>query len=307
MGRFGVPCERNENPIFTNHITDLNRIETIAPPGSVSDETIVQHSYIFIRQGGPVRGVPVYAPVDSELVNVTWYGEGGEEQYLLTFQVSCEVWIRLDHVNEPVEAIQAVQPATLGIDTRDGARVSPAVQFEAGELIGYSSGGVWDFGVYNTSRPNVFANPARTQRTAQVKYGDCPYDYFAEPLKGQYYALLNIGACRLTSVDIPGTIVGEWFSQPPEADPEAFGTLAIGQATTQVDRLDIGALDFRFEVEPPYVDPASVNAQHCYQGTLNSQRGYVYLKLLDELTLAEAHGAGTCPAQLPQTQTVYYR
>ena len=64
-------------------------IETIDPPGSVSDETIVQHSYLFIRQDGPVQSVPVYAPIDSELVNVTWYGEGGEEQYLLTFQVSC--------------------------------------------------------------------------------------------------------------------------------------------------------------------------------------------------------------------------
>ena len=299
MGGFGVPCESNENPVFTNHITDLTKIETITPPGAVSDETIAQHSYIFIRQHGPVQSVPVYAPIDSELVNVVWVLEGDKEQHLLTIQVSCEVWIRLDPVNDVVDKILAVRSASPGVDSRDGVRVAPAVQFEAGELIGYSSGGlpeccpVWDFGVYNTSRPNAFANPARTQRASQRKYVDCPYDYFTEPLKGQYYALLGIGTCRRTSIDIPGAIAGEWFSQPPEADPEAFGTLAIGQAIWDGDRLAIGALNFSFEVEPSYVDPASVTTEHCYEGTLNGQRGYVYLKLLDELTLAEAHGAGS--------------
>ena len=212
--------------------------------------------------------------------------------------------------------------------------VRPAIQFEAGELIGYTSGtgsgccGVWDFGVYNTSRPNEFANPARTQRPWPWKYGDCPYGYFIEPLRAQFYSLLNIGRCRGASIDVPGTIVGEWFSEPPEEDPAAFGTFFISRAdriTPEAQRiscdgwvpcyeelsldrpLGINAGDFGFKVEAPFKNPALVTDAHCYEGELNGQLGYVYLELLDEFTLAESHGAGRCPGRLPESHTFYYR
>ena len=71
--------------------------------------------------------------------------------------------------------------------------------------------------------------------------------------------------------------------------------------------LGIGAVDFDFKNEAPFLDPALVTDTHCYEGTLNDQPGYVYLELLDELTLAESHGIGSCPDLLPETYTVYYR
>ena len=234
--------------------------------------------------------------------------------------------MKIDHMTEVVDKIKVVRPASLNTETSRTEDVSPAIQFEAGELIGYTSGtgsgccGVWDFGVYNTSRPNEFANPTRTQRPSQWKYGDCPYDYFTEPLRSQFYALLNIGRCRGTSIDVPGTIVGEWFSKPPEEDPMAFGTFVVGEpekitpAAQRISEeviperpLGIGAGDFGFKVEAPFLNPGLVTDAHCYEGELNGQPGYVYLELLDELTLAESHGIGSCPDLLPENYTVYYR
>jgi hypothetical protein len=100
----------------------------------------------------------------------------------------------------------------------------------------------------------------------------------------------------------------------------ASGTFAIGEIerlTPEAQRsleeiipdrpLGIGAVDFDFKAEAPFLNPALVTETHCYEGTLNDQQGYVYLKLLDEFTLAESHGAGNCPDQLPETHMIYYR
>lgn len=315
----GQPCQPNPAPKLTAHLTDLDRIESFLPPFNVSGELIKPHSYINMKDGGDARGVPIYAPIDSELVNVASYLQFDKEQYLLAFQISCEVWYRLDHVSEVVDKIRAVQPPAPGAGTGRDGQVEPPLAFDAGELIGYSSGGLpgccstWDFGLYDTSRLNTFAKQERYSRSDQTLYGNCAFEYFVESLKDQYYSLLDGGECR-TSRDVPGTAAGAWFSSPFDGVPAVdFGGMTLSIATGFERIIEVGALDFSLVVladDASNVPPEFITAQHCYQGLYGrwgGPPGFVYLELLDPDRLAVAHGTGTCPLYLPENHKVYYR
>jgi len=316
----GQPCQPNSAPKLTAHLTDLDKIDAILPPFNVSGEQIKPHSYIFIKDGGDARGVPVYAPADSGLVKVAWYLESGKEQYLLTFQISCEVWYRLDHINEVVDRIRSVQPPVPGDYSVGGRQVDPPLAFDAGELIGYSSGalpgccGTWDFGLYNTSRPNTFAKQERYDRySGQALYGNCAYEYFEEALREQYYSLLDGGECR-TSRDVPGTAAGAWFSSPFDGVPAGgYGGMTLSIATGFGGTVEVGALEFSLVVlaeDESNVAPESITTKHCYGGLYGrwgGPQGFVYLELLDPERLAVAYGIGACPRDLPENHEVYYR
>lgn len=181
-------CTNNPSPVFTRDITDMTRISQITPPGTIFDagQVVKSHSYVWIGDGGVV---PVYAPVDMELSAGAHYTEQGVGQYLLFFEVSCEVEIKFDHILSPVESIRAVLAQEPGTDSRTNTPTEPVV-FQAGDLIANTSGTSgahnWDFGVYNTT---LFPNPATdgVANLAEIdQRADCGYDYFSEGLRGIY-------------------------------------------------------------------------------------------------------------------------
>ena len=64
-------CVDDASPIFTNHITDLQRVGSIVNLGMVSDNTIAQHTYIHPMQDSDsdssYRKIPIYAPMQGQL------------------------------------------------------------------------------------------------------------------------------------------------------------------------------------------------------------------------------------------------
>ncbi len=241
-------CESNPHPVFTSPFTDLSMISFISPLGVIS-HSIIHHSYVWIGDdpSGGVYEVPIYAPVDSWLTRASYYSQPmqGEDggwhdvaQYFVWFDVSCEVSYKFAHVDRLVDELATVVPS-VPTDTSRTVEVSPPVFVHAGDLIGYTRGTItannWDFGVYNRTKTNQFANQARYQETWDLNillYADCPYDYFEGDLQRQMYSLLPEGECGSASGDIPGTIAGAWFDSP-EIDPMDHGSdLDVGQ--TQV-------------------------------------------------------------------------
>jgi len=183
-------CTSDPNPVFTADITDLTKISKITPPGSVNpgDGFVTAHSYIWIEGS---EAVPVYAPVDMTLGVGGFYTESGNPaQYILFFGVSCEVSIKIDHLDNPIEQIKDVLPRTPKIDSSTTDDVSSIIKFKAGDLLGYTGGTVqahnWDFGVYNTTKPNFLSGDEQYRGDDRA---DCPYDYFAEDKKAIYYNL----------------------------------------------------------------------------------------------------------------------
>ncbi len=315
-GQDGGSCVSDAAPVFTRHLTDLSQVDVVIPPGSVSGDRIASHSYIGLRVP---TSVPVQAPVEARLINGAFYREGGVNQYLLLFRVSCEVTFLLDHVVDPIGSIRALFPSTPANDTRMGPDLAAPPLFRAGDPLGQTTGvpfsGRWDFGVYNTGHVNVFGNNARYQANfwSRDLNAVCPYDYFAEPLRGEYYALFGtIGGtpvpgapCRGASQDVAGSASGAWFLDVG-ADGTYGNRMAIA-ATLDQGQVRMGGVGSGLWIDsgdPTFVIPTAITDEHCYfkNGTV------LYLKVEGTTALRVFHenpSAG-CPGAMPSAAARTY-
>lgn len=177
-------CTSNPSPTFTQDITDMSKVRYIVPPPTMgSGPSLKPHSYI----GTDGQNVPVYVPAAVTLKSGS-HSIGGP--YTIEFQVSCEITMRFGHVTNPVDAIKNLLPKEpqQGSQTQE---LSP-ISFAAGELIGYTTGtsqaGNWDFGVYNSTASNRYANDSDWNNSSVYTTALCPFDYFAPALKSIYQA-----------------------------------------------------------------------------------------------------------------------
>lgn len=327
-------CVSNPNPEFTAHISDLSKVEFISPTIVASGNWLKNRSYLVITQdeNRQTYEVPVYAPSDATLIGITYYLQPMQDpqgnwvdvpQYDVRFQVSCEVTYGFDHLWRLPELMASLAPRQPTTSTRD-AEVSTHLSVKAGDLIGYTTGTIvahtWDFYLSNTSKHNRFANQARYVNSGDLQKlltADCPYGYFSEAMEAEYYARFGgrsgqdgPGTCDI-SPDRIGTIAGGWFKQRFEADAIPEGEVGWGMAIVEGADGEVQVNDERHTVraqhgDRTYADPKTVTGEHCYQ--YNRQPiEYAYLKLLNDMELAAAFGAGECPAQMPNEYSVYYR
>lgn len=177
-------CASNPSPTFTQDITDMSKVRYIVPPPTMgSGPSLKPHSYI----GTDGQNVPVYVPAAVTLKSGSHYIGG---PYTIEFQVSCEITMRFGHITNPVDAIKNLLPKEPqpGSQTQE---LSP-ISFAAGQLIGYTTGtpqaGNWDFGVYNSTVSNRYANDPDWNNSSVYTTAVCPFDYFAPSLKSIYQA-----------------------------------------------------------------------------------------------------------------------
>lgn len=175
-------CTGNPSPVFTHDITDMSKVQYIVPPPTMgAGPSLKPHSYI----GTDHARVPVYAPTDMTVQDGA-YSVGGP--YMFDFKVSCEVTVRFGHMTDPVDALKKLLPSEPATDSRTN-ELSP-IHFKAGELVGYTTGtdraGNWDYGVYNTSVTNRYANDPNWGGSATYTTAVCPFDYFTADLKAAY-------------------------------------------------------------------------------------------------------------------------
>ena len=305
----------------------------------ISGNRFKSRSYVWIGrdQNNRPYEVPVYAPVDSKLTWITFYvGTMQDEegawvdvnQYSLTFQASCEVSYGYDHILRLAENVASFAPSEPAESTRD-AGLPASLAVRAGDLIGYTTGTAaahnWDFVFNNSSKRNEFANQERYENTGDLSglvTADCPYDYYSENVRIEYYSLLTggiggtiEGANCLICQDKPGTIAGGWFREPFSKEVShryipgwalAIGTWAHGDIRVNSELTSIWVVPG----QPTYADPKTVTSEHCYEHPGNtglSSARFVYLQLLSETELAVAHGEGSCPQRLPQDYQTYFR
>ena len=319
---FGEPCsaEQPEHAVFTSAITDLSLVSSIVPPGSVAGNVVKPHSFIHLNGNIVTVPAPVYAPVDMELRGLAFYNtQVGTAEYLLWFTATCTQAVKFDHLSGLVESLAAVAPAE-PVDHSRTEGTYPRLRFEAGELVGFTMGaggtvdggvgGAWDFGVYDTSNVNRFANSERFANGPNDSvHSVCPYDQYEDPLRAQYYGLFGtpggrtiFGAdCRGASRDVAGTAAGWWF---PEGSTEVGNGFAIGD--TLDGEVRMGGPNWSLSVRvgaATWADPEAITTRHCY----SSSGEYAFLELLAGDRMAVAHGPGGCPGSLPASHTVYVR
>ena len=171
----------------------MSKVNYIGPPPTMgAGPSLKPHSYI----GTDHARVPVYAPADMTLETGAYF-EGGP--YGLDFRVSCEVTLRFGHITEPVDEIRAVFPATPAPanDSRS-QQITRKVSFKAGELVGYTTGtsaaGNWDYGVYNSTVRNRYADDPAWNNSTTYTTAVCPFDYFSAAMRAAYVAKFNSAA-----------------------------------------------------------------------------------------------------------------
>lgn len=292
------PCLDLVNPQFTAPFTALDDLEKIVPLGGVSGWEIKPHTYPGFKD--PLAMVPVYAPVDARLTSIAWVDQAEFTGYTLGFDVSCTVRFRFAHIEQPIDEIRALGPAVPGSSA--GEPPSAPYSVTAGQLIGHATLGM-DFGVYDENHANPFADLARYDNVWGQSYlrARCPYDLYDEPTRSTYYGLFggftsgagSCGDCRNASMDVPGTIAGAWY-----VEPNTTGTSGprLAAAADCDGTVRIGGPDFDMMItDGP--DPKTVTTAYCYSTAEN----WIYLRLVSDSLLDEAHGSGACPGSFPTT------
>lgn len=192
-------CSSDTNPDFTAHITDTSKIAIVIPPATFAGTALKTHSFLDTQ----LNRVPVYAPTTAKLTSGAYYQEGNPGgEYILTFEVSCEVDFRVDHITEPIQSIRDAFPGTPKSNTQ-GDTPSATITLAAGDLIGYTTGtlnGIWDFGVYNSSTSNAYASNASWNTSDVYTTAVCPYDYFSSSMRAIYSA--KFGYFGSTTADV---------------------------------------------------------------------------------------------------------
>lgn len=322
---YGFPCQVDSNPRpeFQADVTDMSLIDVIVPAGSQAGSVIKQHSFIVLNAGLPDSpmgpAAPVYAPVDSRFISGSYYVQNGVNEYLLFFEVSCEVVYKFDHVRWVIPEIRALLPDAPANNSGTEFFFDNPVEVTAGQLIAYTpgtgdpgQGGPFDFGLFNTTFRGSFANQSRYETGYdQLLHADCPYDYYPEPQRSAYLALfgtpggVRTGAatCRPISRDVAGAVAGAWFT-----GDNFEATFAI--ASTLDGQIRMGGPGFSLWVDPgdpTWLDPATIATRHCYQRGSGAGAQFVYLNMLSPTQLAVASGSGNCPGSLPGNSTTVFR
>ena len=205
-------CKSYSKPFFTHDVTDLSKIKKILPWGSVrsgggAKNSLKSHTYMVIKQKG--SEVSVYAPTDSYLIGYAAYKlfeHRDITQHMLYFQASCDVAYRFDHISEIENTLEKKIGEIIIQELQHETKIIPIkkqIFVKGGELVAKTKGtpnsGWWDFGLYNKNNNNEL--PKRLSKKiggAEARtftFADCPYDYFIEDLKKDYYKKIKKKIC----------------------------------------------------------------------------------------------------------------
>lgn len=180
-------CQSNANPTFTHHITDTSKISSVVVPPRFISGDLKTHSYINTNH----QRVPVYAPADLTLKRGVYLQHAnGDLDYGLDSEVTCEIMIRFGHITDPVQSIKDAFGPTPRNDSIT-QNITP-ITFSAGDLLAYTTGttaaGNWDFGAYNSTTKNRYAENPTYSKSTIWSTAVCPYDFFTSGLKSVYTA-----------------------------------------------------------------------------------------------------------------------
>src|SRR6266568_907761 len=124
---FGVPCKNDPKPVFTHDLTDSNLIDHIQIYG-LGESFPRFRSFLWINTRKTAK-VPIYAPVDSELVEGEYKSVRGAADFDIHLMVSCQVWYLVNHITDPVDKIRHALNTTPFTNTLDMPRISPMIHF----------------------------------------------------------------------------------------------------------------------------------------------------------------------------------
>jgi len=211
---------------FTVSPVDPSALQEIVALGSMNPwgHTLPTDHLYFVHHfnTGPFPPVTLVAPAAGTVESVIDRG-GGDMK--ITVRVGGSFVYAIDHVSLK-------------------ARFASGTGLQAGQELGTSTSGVFDFGVVNLSRTLGFVNPARYSR--ETLYADAPLRYFDEPLRSTLYARVRRAGGDLDGridYDVAGTLAGNWFASDLAPERSSVGgDMSVGTRQLSFAR-DVNAPD----------------------------------------------------------------
>lgn len=199
------PPVKSSRGAFTHRPFDMENIKIIVNGG---DGASTDSRFAYVTISSPNQRIPLYAPAPMVLVKIRPKDTASvpnlpmrETDWDLTFAVSCDTQVRINHITEPSERVKSAwghpgKFATWWLP--DGTQVSneerqvptKEIVFRAGEIIGYTQGTLlasnFDYvvGINNKSVCpwSVFDEPLQT--SIMSKLGPPPLSAFDGPVPG---------------------------------------------------------------------------------------------------------------------------
>ena len=307
-------CVSNPKPVFTHSFTDIAKLSEISQYGNnaVINPGSQARNYVVVREG---ENTPVYAPTNVTITRIYFSDKNYTQffnreyvrpEYRIDFAISCEVKAAYDHIVSLSDKLKPFAPQVPAPGRNDGVAVSIPIQ--AGEVIGHTSGSfpgrAFDFFFLNYAQKTEHLNPARWI-TDHSLYMDCPFDYFVEGLKQQYYNLIDeeqgVRSCGPRVRELPNTIAGYWF-QGDATETSGSRFLVYGSKHFVEWTLIRGSefpIAYRTQ-DADFVLPEKVTEgkSACYYDS--DKKTYVYAKMLPNDKVALVSGAGTCPSSFSE-------
>ncbi len=326
---------------FTEYLIDPSYVQKVGQVGVVHcfGKSIVERSYISVKPEFYEQKILLYAPTDMILESGAHYnnpsaGQNTLPDYVLKFDAGCGVEVLLGHMKGVVPEI-AAKLTPLKQDSRED-EIRPGIEFKAGEQVGYyfqenKEGAVagFDFIIRDSSVTNQNNKQKRysDDRARNLIHGVCPYDYYTQDKKLDYYNLLGgaggklfeVRDCGTASRDKVGTISGMWFLDK-EILGEIYDNYRDGEYGSPISLVgDEEAITFGnigqsptlkvYSTDPTYKLPIQVIGEHCYQFSQNSRgTGYAYFNIINNKTMDVYYSSsGNCPSTMPQNSKRYYK
>lgn len=333
----------NNNPEdlhFTDDIFDPAAVASIGPLGELNgghvEAQAVAGVLINLRPEVVADGkeIEVRAPAPMTLESYAHFKDpiGGQVGWSLTFRLSPDVTMRLDHITRASDKIISATTSTPKSDSREEYPKSK-INFKAGEVVAYTSGTSvahnWNIYLYDKQHKNTFINQARYEDShvgRRLINATCPFNYYDDAKKATFLALMGqrkpgeTTSCGEVSRDKAGTLAGMWHFSPDAASGMEESKNGKFESPFSIYKNSAGVISInqvdgkRLDVEPGTAtnkDPADITTQHCYEVVdANQQKGgYVFLKLEDSTKMALTYSPnGKCPANFPAAEAkTYYR
>jgi hypothetical protein len=181
---------------------DLSKATAILYPGQVRGGDYKAHGGARF-DNSKNTDVPVSLPVDAKLIDGSRYIEVGEVQYMLDFEMSCGIRIRLDHLLTLAPDFQALVDAQLPAAKPDDSRTtnfSGSNFFAANTLVataaGHTGNVAFDFGVYDLRKRNAVSQNAtwaaeHANKASQAYYAVCWLDWIPAAQQSALQAAIN--------------------------------------------------------------------------------------------------------------------
>jgi hypothetical protein len=215
-------------------VTDIASLKEIVPLGNLNPpgHTLpTGHTYLYFKDYATpdTTRYPLRSPANLTLLGMNEQVDNltGATEYSMRLAVCKDLYVTFGHIKGLTPEILSVyrnQPC-------QEANGNPATCYKAysyfvpaGTLLGEVGDrqGNFDFGTYDFRTNLNYANPSRydmnpnasSRQTSVLLHETCPYDYYTDDLKSQFYAKLSRTAepkCGVIAQDLDGTLRGNWF------------------------------------------------------------------------------------------------